>query len=530
LHVKDAHNNRCKAAPQPPIIGSDPLPPRLTAEQKEKPMATRKYLRIGYILVALTAVMALGFTQFQWPTDRGTAGAPTPPETVKPVVAIQPTLDWQTAIARVAKETIPAVVHINVTERREISNPMLPFGNDPFFHFFFNGSPVPRKFKQELRGLGTGMLIDAKGNILTNNHVVAGASEITVLLADGRSYPAKVVGTDPKTDLAVIRIKADEKLPTVTFGDSDKMEVGDWVVAIGHPRGLDQTVTQGIISAKHRRGVTNPSSYQDYLQTDAAINPGNSGGPLLNLEGQVIGVNAAIATESGGFEGIGFAIPSNMAVHVAHELIAHGKVTRGWLGVSIHDLTPDQVKSMHREDKNGALVADMVKDSPAEKAGLKKNDLIITYRGVPVADAADLQSRVGDTPVGEKTGMTVVRDGKTIDLTVTIGNMDDAMRLIAASVKDRLGVTIRPLTADEVQRYGLQPGEGVAIASMESDSLLGKAGFEKDDVIVAVNNVPVEGVEGFVAAVKALPAHQQAVLKAVDHRTGQSGYVQVTIG
>ncbi|RLB14068.1 MAG: serine protease, partial [Deltaproteobacteria bacterium] len=180
---------------------------------------------------------------------------------------------------------------------------------------------MPRKFKQELRGLGTGMIMDEKGYILTNNHVVAGATEIKVLLANGKRYPAKLIGTDPKTDLAVIKISAKDPLPHVVFGDSDKVEVGQWVVAIGHPRGLDQTVTQGIISAKHRRGIMDPSSYQDYLQTDAAINPGNSGGPLLNLKGEVIGVNAAIATQSGGFEGIGFAIPSNMALHIAKELI-----------------------------------------------------------------------------------------------------------------------------------------------------------------------------------------------------------------
>ena len=308
------------------------------------------------------------------------------------------------------------------------------------------------------------------------------------------------------------------------------MEVGDWVVAIGHPRGLDQTVTQGIISAKHRRGVLDPSTYQDYLQTDAAINPGNSGGPLINLDSQVIGVNAAIATQSGGFEGIGFAIPSNMAVHVARALIEHGKVTRGWLGVSIRDLTPDQVKSMHLKDNKGALVAEVVPDSPAQKAGLKKDDLVIRYQDRKIDDAAALQSSVGDTAVDAKVNMTVLRDGKTIDLTVTIGNLEDAMHKIAASMEDRLGVVVRPLSAQESQRYGLEPGQGVAIASLSKDSLLGKAGFEKDDVILDINNLPVQGVDGFVAIAKALPPHQQAMLKALDHRTGQSGYVQITIG
>jgi serine protease Do len=212
--------------------------------------------------------------------------------------------DLTVAIEQVAKQTIPAVAHIEVTERQEVANPFLPFESDPLFRRFFNMPPMPKKFKRELRGLGTGMLMDAQGHILTNHHVAGGATKLEVLLANGSRYTARLVGTDPKTDLAVIKIDAREALPFVTFGDSDKMEVGQWVVAIGHPRGLDQTVTQGIISAKHRRGITDPSSYQDFLQTDAAINPGNSGGPLLNLQGEVIGVNAVIASQSGGLRGL----------------------------------------------------------------------------------------------------------------------------------------------------------------------------------------------------------------------------------
>jgi serine protease Do len=339
-----------------------------------------------------------------------------------------------------------------------------------------------------------------------------------------------LVGTDPKTDLAVIRISADEALPTVTFGDSDTMQVGDWVVAIGHPRGLDQTVTQGIISAKHRRGVLDPSTYQDYLQTDAAINPGNSGGPLLNLEGQVIGVNAAIATESGGFEGIGFAIPSKMAVHVAQALIAHGTVERGWLGVSIRDVTPEMIKSMHLKDNKGAVVAEVVKDSPAQQAGLKKDDLVIKYQGHKIDDAGMLQSNVADTAIGDTVRMTVLRKGKPVELEVKIGSLKNAMRKIAASVEDRLGVVVRPLKTEEIQKYGLAPDQGVAIKSLKAEGDLAKAGFEKDDVILQINNINVEGVQGFVSLVKALPPHQQALLKALDHRTGQDGYVQVTIG
>jgi len=210
-------------------------------------------------------------------------------------------VDLRTAIVHVAKETIPAVVHIEVTQSQEVANPLLPFSTDPFFRRFFNAPQMPKKFKRETKGLGTGMIIDGQGHILTNHHVAGGADKIDVVLSDGRQYSAKRIGTDPKTDLAVIKISAEGPLPYVSFGDSDKVEVGEWVVAIGHPRGLDQTVTQGIISAKHRQGISDPGSYQDFLQTDAAINPGNSGGPLLNLQGEVIGVNAVIVSESGGF-------------------------------------------------------------------------------------------------------------------------------------------------------------------------------------------------------------------------------------
>ena len=259
-------------------------------------------------------------------------------------------IDLVTAIEQVAKQNIPAVVHIEVTERREVDNPLLPFEKDPFFKRYFNlPKKMPKKYKQEIVGLGSGVIIDTQGHILTNNHLVAGASKIQVVMANGQSFSGNsvtLVGADAKTDLAVIQISVKDTLPHTKFGDSDKAEVGQWVVAIGHPRGLDQTVTVGIISAKHRRGITDPSSYQDFLQTDAAINPGNSGGPLLNLYGEVIGINTAIASESGGSEGIGFAIPSNMAVHITKELIAHGKVERGWVGVSLQDLSPELVRTL----------------------------------------------------------------------------------------------------------------------------------------------------------------------------------------
>jgi serine protease Do len=438
-------------------------------------------------------------------------------------------ISLRTAITQVAEKNIPAVVHIEVTQRQEVANPFLPFENDPFFHYFFQNPNMQKKFRRELKGLGTGMIMDSEGHILTNNHVVGGATKIQVLLADGEQYPAKLVGADPKTDLAVIKIDAKKPLPHVTFGDSDKLKVGEWVVAIGHPRGLDQTVTQGIISAKHRQGITDPSSYQDFLQTDAAINPGNSGGPLLNLEGQVIGVNAAIASQSGGFEGIGFAIPSNMAVHVAKQLIANGKVQRGWLGVSIQELTPELAKSFGLESPKGALIADVVKGGPAEKAGFERGDVVMTFAGKDVPNASEFRNAVANTPVGQEVQVTVLRKGQLKTLTVKIGNMEGANRVLATSLKARLGAEFRALTPKETENYGLTPDQGAAVVSLDPNGPLAKVGFEVGDAILEVNGKSVEGVQGLVAAVGSLRPGSMVTLLALDHNTGQTGYVQVVV-
>jgi serine protease Do len=458
------------------------------------------------------------------------------PAAVAPQLAVQQSThmetasDLSTAIVGVAQQAIPAVAHIEVTQQQEVSTPLLPFENDPFFRRFFGVPEMPRKFKRELKGLGTGMIMDSQGHILTNNHVVGGATTIQVLLASGEQYPATVVGTDPKTDLAVIRVSAKEPLPTVNFGDSDKVEVGEWVVAIGHPRGLDQTVTQGIISAKHRAGIMDPSTYQDFLQTDAAINPGNSGGPLLNLRGEVIGVNAAIASQSGGYEGIGFAIPSNMALYIAGQLIAHGKVERGWLGVTVQDLTPELAKSFGAEATKGALIAEVVKGGPAEKAGMKRGDIVIAYRGKEITNASSLRNEVAIGPIGQEAKLTVFREGKTIELTVTIGNLEDSTKLLSASVKERLGAELRPVTPDEAQNYGLSPQQGVVIGWLDPKGPLGQVGFEVGDVILEVNGQPIESVEDFSGLMSTVKPGQKIAILALDHKSGNSGYVQVVVG
>jgi serine protease Do len=434
------------------------------------------------------------------------------------------------AVIHVAKTAIPAVVQVEVTERREVPNPFYPYEDNPFFRKFFQlPENMPKKFKEELRGLGTGMIINADGYILTNNHVVAGATEIKVLMADGQEYSAKVIGTDPKTDLGVIKISADKPLPYVIFGDSDNVQVGQWVIAIGHPRGLDQTVTQGIISAKHRTGITDPSGYQDFLQTDAAINPGNSGGPLLTIAGQVIGVNSAIATQSGGFEGIGFAIPSRMAVHIANALIQNGRVERGWLGVSIQELSPDLAQSFHLDKKTGALIADVMKGGPADIAGLQRGDVVLEYRGAKIDNAAELRNRVADTPVGESVILMIWRDSKKMEVSVKIGNLEDLRDKLVSSLKKRLGVTVGPVTYEEAANYGLQSPVGVRIQWVDKNGPLGKVGFEEKDLILGISDRPINDLDTFLNIINSLPQHQKVVLLALDHRSGETNYVQVEI-
>ncbi len=434
------------------------------------------------------------------------------------------------AIIRVAKQNIPAVVHIQITETQEVANPLSPFANSPEFRYFF-GIPknMPRKYKKEMVGIGSGILMDKEGHILTNNHVVAGATQIQVLLSDGRQFPGNVVGTDPKTDLAVIQISVSDPLPFLTFGDSDKVEVGQWVVAIGQPEGLNESVTQGIISAKHRAGLSEPSSYQDFLQTDAAINPGNSGGPLLTLDSKVIGVNSAILSQSGGFMGIGFAIPSNMAVYVAKQLIDHGKVERGWLGITVSDISPQAAQKMGDATGHGAVIAGVVKGGPADQAGLQKGDVVIEYDGQAVANASALRNEVSMTTAGTKVDLTIVRDGKKMTVSVTVGSMEQAQKLLVADAQKRLGGQFSSVTADLAKRIGLPYRLGVVVTSVSSKSPLGQAGFEKGDLILEINGHPISGAQDLDAIVSTLPTGQKIMLLAVDHRSGREAQVPVVL-
>ena len=472
--------------------------------QPPTPIRRRAPALVGLILLALL---------FPWGADAQKAGPP----------------DLSTAIVRVAKDNIPAVVHIEVTRSQEVRRPAMPFENDPFFRFFQDPQQAPRRYKREMRGLGTGMITDAQGHILTNNHVVGGASKVQVLLADGSRYEARVVGTDPKTDLAVVKIDAGKPLPHVRFGDSDAVEVGEWVVAIGHPRGLDQTVTTGIVSAKHRRGITDPSGYQDFLQTDAAINPGNSGGPLLNLRGEVVGVNAAIASTSGGFEGIGFAIPSNMATYISRELITRGKVERGWLGVSVQDLTHDLARTMGIEGTRGALVTEIHKASPAEKAGLKQGDVVVAYNGKEIRDASQLRNEAASSPIGKEVKVTVLREGKKRDVPLRIESLESRTQAAAAPIQERLGITVRPATSREASRLKLRPGQGVIVTRVETGSPGAKAGLEPGDAILEVNEMLLASAQDLSAALALVKPGEQVLVSIVDGRTRDRGSLQIRL-
>lgn len=417
--------------------------------------------------------------------------------------------DLSTAFEDVTKALTPSVVNIRSTKKLPVNQrfPGLPFeddsANDLLERFF--GERLPREApgrEYVQRGLGSGVIVTKDGYILTNNHVVDSANQLTVTLSDNRVFEAKVVGTDPKTDLAVVKIEADKLLPAV-LGDSDQIRVGEWVLAIGNPFGLAHTVTAGIVSAKGRAnmGITD---YEDFIQTDAAINPGNSGGPLVNLDGQVIGINTAIASRTGGYQGVGFSIPANLARQIMDSIIDKGKVVRGWVGVAIQNLTPDLAESFGFESTEGVLVGDVSADGPAQKAGLQAGDIILKFNGKAVGDMNQLRNAVAATAPGTRAEVDILRDGKRKALTIEVGELEGQAQMARDpdGQREDLGMTVQTLTPELARQLRLDgQTTGVVVTSVEPGGVAERCGILPQDVVTSVGGQSVASINEFRAAI-----------------------------
>jgi serine protease Do len=396
--------------------------------------------------------------------------------------------------AEVVKDVTPAVVHIRVESTVDMNPEFDEFFNHPFFERFFG--PEFRRFqdpeqrKRRQQGAGSGFIISNEGHILTNNHVVENAEDITVTLADNSTVKAELVGADPQSDVALIKIDVDETLPTVPLGDSDKLDVGEWVIAIGNPFGLNQTVTVGVVSAKGRSRV-GINEYEDFIQTDAAINPGNSGGPLLNIHGEVVGINSALYSRTGGYMGIGFAIPINMAKSIESQLQEFGKVTRGWLGVGIQDIDEQLAQSFNLPDSNGILVTEVHPDTPAEKGGIKEGDVIVKLDNEAVADVAELRNGIAMTSPGTDLAIEIFRDGTSQTIKVTIGEQPDDFGMVAQKSNETLlspfGLVVQELTPELAEQFGYENRQGVIISEVIPDSPAARANLRSGHLIEEVN-------------------------------------------
>jgi len=433
---------------------------------------------------------------------------------IEPLPAPPPEIDKLSAVFRmVAKRVKPAVVAVGVSQTITESGPQ---SLDDFLHRYFGmgpdegGGPAPRRQFQR-QGLGSGVIVDAGGYILTNNHVVADATDISVHMADGRVFKGKVVGADPPSDIAVIHIDADH-LPVAVLGDSSECEVGDLVLAIGSPLGLEQTVTMGIISATGRSGV-GITEYENFLQTDAAINPGSSGGPLVNMKGQVIGINSAIASRSGGYMGVGFTVPSSMASEVMKRIREKGSVVRGWIGVGIQPLTPEMAESMKLKSAEGVLISQVFDGGPAAKSGLKVGDVVIEIGGKPVKLPYDLQSAIAWSEPGSKVSLVVMRDGKRETLKIDVERRPDNPSVAtgkggggadsgaAVEMKD-LGIEVSGVTPEATQRYGYKAGQGVLITDVDPAGLGARAGLRPGMLILQAAGQKTASTADLKAALK----------------------------
>jgi len=460
--------------------------------------------------------------------DRGKADEATPVQTI----VIDDQSGFTTAISEVAEALIPTVVYISVTGTVKQQAPYTgPFGNDPFFRYFFGPPEMEREVP--VSALGSGVIVSSDGYVITNNHVVQNADSIVITLFDGTELEAELIGADPQTDLAVVKIEPAPGMRYTEFGDSDLCRVGEWVIAIGAPRGLDWTVTAGIISAKNRTniGVLGPTGYEDFIQTDASINPGNSGGPLINLKGKVIGINSLIVSASAGSEGLGFAIPSNMAKNISESIIKYGKVVRGYLGVQIQDITPDMAKSMKLDRGfRGVIVADVFEGSPAEAGGLQQGDVIVSLDAERVETVAELRNLVAQTRPNQTVTIRIIRDKKEMDVRVKIGDLEKMQQIARAKGGNEiLGVTVESLTPEMANQFGLKSTAGVVITQVAPGGPAARAGLNEGDIIFRVGNQVVRDPEQFNRLISELADSGRIMLLLRDVQTGRVGYIVVPL-
>jgi len=460
-----------------------------------KPIRNFKIVLIALLLAGAVAGFGYGMTATA-KTGEAQAAATTAVSAGSPMVPGN--------FSALAESVRAGVVNIQVSKKVKNAGferfPGNPFGErNPFGEFFGPfGGPGNNAPERRQQGVGSGFIMSRDGYILTNNHVVEDADRIKVKLAGGKEFDGKIVGRDPKTDLALVKIAADADLQPLKLGNSDDLKVGNWVVAVGSPFGLEQTITAGIVSAKGR--VIGSGPYDNFIQTDASINPGNSGGPLINLQGEVVGINTAIIASG---QGIGFAIPINMAKEIAPQLQKSGHVTRGLLGVAIQDVTPELAKSLGLSESKGALVSQVVPGGPADKAEIEQGDVIVNFDGRPVADSRDLPRIVASTAVGKTVTVKLLRDGKEIERQAKIGEMEEENTAAAESpIRPSLGVAVQNLTPQIARELGLKKGAGVVVTGIEPGSPAAEANIQVGDVIQAVNRKPVRNVDDFVKTVE----------------------------
>lgn len=429
---------------------------------------------------------------------------------------IRDAIDLENAFVRVAEKVKPAVVNLSIAKKvkSRAFSPWFRFRDefrDPFFDEFFDHFFKDFEEREYTRqSLGSGVIVNPKGYILTNNHVIKGADEIQVTLLDGRKFKGKIVGTDPKTDLALIKVDAKDDLPAAVLGDSDKVKIGSWAIAIGNPFGFEHTMTVGIISAKGRAiGI---AEYEDLIQTDASINPGNSGGPLVNIRGEVIGINTAIVA---GGQGIGFAIPINMAQKIIGDLIEHGRVIRAWLGVYIQEITPELAKEFKKaKPKEGVLIAMVMPNSPAEKADLRRGDIILSVDGQKVSTPRELQREILKRNIGQRVRLEILRDGEIFSIEVKLEQLKEKQELVESEVTSSWrGMTVQTLTPELAKHFGISPGEkGVLISEITPGSPAYRAQLRPGDLIKEINHRVIENLANFNRVVKGIPKRNDVML------------------